>query len=373
MERNRRNRNTSTNMRRFLTLIAGALLLCGELHAQDALSCETGYQEALRLYKDGQFKSADRWADSLLTICTDDRDQLTRTIFLRTLIAARLDSVHAMQRDLESLFRVDRNYALKPYDPLLIEIPQRDELYTNYQLLFGSRELGQGKLRKDHGRFRAGLMAGVLYPILEVATNRVVFSEDGPSSYSSKPGWSANVLVEYDIIPNLALRANGGINNMGYEVQNKAVRYEEDLRSYDLSLGLRKSFWIKDLAWVPYLYAGAGIAALQTANAHIERSGDGVRLLGPYDADRIGEREAYQYNVSGGAGFAYKIGHTAITLEGRYTHALTALTLGTAPYTESELLVRYYYADNDLRISQLVMALGVQYIIRYHKRNRIYR
>ena len=373
MERDRRNRYTKPNMRWLLNFAGTVLILCGELHAQDALSCESGYQEALRLYKDGELDEADSRADSLLHVCTDDRDQLTRTIFLRTLIAARLDSVHAMQRDLESLFRIDRNYTLKPYDPLLVEIPQRDELYTNYQLLFGSREFGQGKLRKDHGRFRSGLMASVIFPILEVATNRSVFSEDGPYAYSPKTGWSANAVIEYDIIPNLAVRMNGGIMNMGYSVTNKAVLYQEDLNYYDLSLGLRKSFWIKDLAWVPYLYAGAGVAALRTANANIVRSGDGVRLLGAYELDRKAEREAYQYNACAGVGFAYKVGHTVLSLEARYTHALTTHTSESAPYTESELLVRYYYVDNDLSISNATIAVGIQYIIRYHKKNRICR
>lgn len=359
-------------MRGFLILIVCSCVITTELSAQEAAGCETAYQEALRLYKDAQFDIADGLADSLSRSCMQDKDQLARILFLRTLIAARVDSVAAMHRDMEALFRIDRNYILKPYDPLLIEIPQRDELYTAYQYLFGSREVGAGLLRKDHGRLRAGFMGGLVIPQLDVRTDRQVFEDDGPNTLTATPGWNAVLLVEYDLFPNWALRVNGGLSRYGYLAKNKALAYKEDLQLLDLAMGIRKSFWFKGQSWVPYLLAGAGLGMLQTVNAHIERSGDGVRLLGPLDADRIAERTRIQYRGIAGAGVAYKIGHTVLSVEGRYEYAFTDHTLPDAPYTESELLTRYYYLDNDLRISNITVAMGIQYIIRYHRRNRFY-
>lgn len=356
-------------------LILGTAWSCHAVpvKAQEAAGCENLYQEALRLYNDAQLGIADRMADSLERTCTHDRDQMARILFLRTLIAAREDSIAAMRRNLERLFRNDRNHVLKPYDPLLIVIPQRDELFTEYQLLFGSRELGPGLLRKDHGRFRAGLTAAFVSPLLEIATERFVFEDDGPTALSPMPGWNAGAIVEVDLIPNWALRLGGGISSYGYTARNKAVRYEEDLSFYDLNLGLRKSFWIKRARWVPFLLAGAGLGVLRSAQVDVERSGDGVRLLGPLSLDRIDERIRYQYRGIAGVGVAYKVGHTVLSIEGRYEHALEEHTVKEAPYTESELLTRYYYVDNDLRISNVSVALGIQYIIRYHKRNRIHR
>lgn len=360
-------------MRWFLILAVLGSCPVVPVMAQEAASCENLYQEALRLYSDAQLVIADRLADSLERTCTNDRDQMARVLFLRALIAAREDSIAAMRRNLERLFRNDRNHVLKPYDPLLIKIPQRDELFTDYQLLFGSRELGPGLLRKDHGRFRAGLMAAFVSPQLQVGTDRIVFEDDGPFTLSPDPGWNAGAMVEYDVFPNWALRLVGGVASYGYTARNKAVRYREVLNFYDLNLGLRKSFWFPGARWVPYILAGAGLGALRSAKADIERSGDGVRLLGPLSLDRIDERTRYQYRGIAGVGVAYKVGHTVLSIEGRYEHALEELTLKQAPYTESELLTRYYYVDNDLRISNVSVALGIQYIIRYHKRNRIYR
>lgn len=372
MERDRRRRPTRTYMHRLLILAAACWCLAVPGKAQEA-GCEKQYQEALRLYKEAQFGIADRLADSLSKICTHDRDQMARILYLRVLIAARQDSIDAMHRNLERLFRNDRNYVLKPYDELLMEIPkQREDVHTAYQLLFGSREMGPGKLRKDHGRFRAGLMASLVFPQLEVATDRVVFDEDGPFALSPEQGWSAGAIVEYDVFPNWALRLGGGIASYGYRATNKAVAYQEELSLLDLTLGIRRSFWLKDSPWVPFLFAGGGLGLLSSADADVDRSGDGVRLLGPLSTDRSNEREQFQYRGIAGVGLAYKVGHTVLSLEGRYEHALTDHTLRDAPYTESELLLLYYYADNDLRISNISVAVGIQYIIRYHKRNRIY-
>lgn len=372
MERDRRNRYSGTYLRWLLILSAVWCSLAVPVKAQEAASCENLYQEALRLYNDAQLGIADHLADSLTRTCTDDRDQMARILFLRTLIAAREDSIPAMQRNLERLFRNDRNYVLKPYDPLLIAIPERDELYTEYQLLFGSREMGPGALRKDHGRFRAGFTAALICPQLEVTTERVLFAEDGPTLYSPEPGWSAGAVVEYDVFPNWAVRLSGGIASYGYRARNNAVFYEEQLNYYDGFLGLRKSFWLKDPRWVPFLLAGGGMSILGSAEAAVDRRGDGVKLLGPYTSDRVDERARYQYRAIAGAGVAYKMGHTVLSLECRYEYAFSDHTLEEAPWTESEYLLRYYYADNDLRISNISVCLGLQYIIRYHTRNRIH-
>lgn len=47
-----------------------------------------------------------------------------------------------------------------------------------------------------------------------------------------------------------------------------------------------------------------------------------------------------QYRGIGGVGVAYKVGHTVLSVEGRYEYAFVDHTLDEAPYTGSEMLVR---------------------------------
>ena len=353
--------------------MVAALLCNSSASGQGETGCESQYQVALTAYEDFQLPLAAQLADSLSRTCRHDRDQMARIVFLQALIAARLDSMALMKHQLERLFRNDRNFALKPYDPLLIAIPQRDELYTEYQLLFGSRELGPGKLRKDHGLLRAGFIGGAVQPQLDISSDRLVFAADGPFTYTATMGWCVGAVVEFDAFPNWAVRVSTGLADLGYEARNTALRYEETMETIDLAACLRKAFWLGRPGWVPYLLAGGGAYSLRSATVQLERSGDGVRLLAPYSPDRIAERAALQYRVIGGLGVAYKLGHVVLSLEGRYEHGLTDLIAHEKPYTESEMLVRYYYVDNDLRISTATVALGVHYVIKYHARNRFYR
>ncbi|MBK6371520.1 MAG: hypothetical protein IPF64_17375 [Flavobacteriales bacterium] len=148
---------------------------------------------------------------------------MARVLFLRVDRSA-VDSVAAMRRDVELLFRQRPELLLKPYDPLLIEFPQpRDAVFTTYQQLFGSREAGPGLLRKDHGRFRAGFLGGVVTPQLEVTTDRTVFAEDGPFSLDATVGWNAGAIVECDVFPTGP--SAQGRDHMGSDTRQRTKPY----------------------------------------------------------------------------------------------------------------------------------------------------
>lgn len=64
-----------------------------------------------------------------------------------------------------------------------------------------------------------------------------------PSRLTRRWGGNAGAIVEYEVFPNWAIRAGGGITRFGYEATNKALQYTEDLQFYDLNMSVRKSFW----------------------------------------------------------------------------------------------------------------------------------
>ena len=355
-------------------LIGVLLAINGSIAAQvDATSCEHDYGTARALYDDGRLNESVKLLDSLLLTCGKDKDQLQRILFLKAVIDARNDSIADMRRGLEQLFRNDRNYTLKPYDPLIVGLNIKEQLYSNYELLAGSRELGPGRLQKDQGLLRAGVLGGVVLPRLDVTTDRVLHEEDGTYSYEVLPGWEAGALLEWDVIPNLALRFSGTYGTARYRARNKSIQYEEQLTSTALSFGIKKMFWLKDSPWVPYVIASGSFMYLLSAQADIERSGDGVKFLDIKSLDRIGEREQEQYLGSGAIGLSRKVGHVVLFVEGRYDHAFTSLTRADAPYSSGELLVQYYHVDNDITMSRIAATAGVQYVVRYHSSNRIYR
>ena len=58
--------------------------------------------------------------------------------------------------------------------------------------------------------------------------------------------------------------------------------------------------------------------------------------------------------------------------EARYRRALGTFTREGATYVESELLTNYYWLDRPTTIHSLGISIGAQYVLRYHKQNRIY-
>ncbi len=363
-------------MRAYIIVVFGiiCMFLSSSVRAQDgSVDVELTISRAQDLYNESYLDSTLRVLQGLADAKEGDKDQWGRILFLKAVTEARQDSIKAMRRSVEQLFRVDRNYVMKPYDPLIVDLAVRDELYGTYLGLAGGRDVGPGLMQKDQGKWRMGVSGGVVHMLLDVRSNTQVFAEDGQNSYDAPLGWELAGTMEYDLIPNLAIQASGGYSVTRYRTRNEALRYEEELTSIPLSLALKKMFWFSRSPWVPYVSAGATYAWLDAAQATVERSGDGVRLLAPLRVDRAAERERDQWRLSGALGLSRKVGHTVIHVECRYDHALSDLTLDVGPYTDSETLLRYYYVDNPIRLSSVVVSAGLQYIIRYHSRNRIYK
>jgi hypothetical protein len=344
-----------------------------QVHAQDAVSCEQGYGRALGLYESADLRSESlQLLDSLCNVCREDRDQMQRILFLKAVIEAQNDSIRAMRRTMERLFRNDRRYVLKPYDPLIVRLPVKEEIYNAYERLAGSRDVGPGQLRKDHGRWRAGVSVAVQRVSLRLGPEVQVFTEDEPPVWEARNGWEAGLQMEWDVVPNLALRASAAWSVLEFAARSPTLSYIERVTYMPVCLGVKKMFWLGDLPWVPHLLADISAASLVRADAEIARSGDGLRFLQPRSLDRAGERSPQVVWVGGAAGVGRKLGDVVVGVEVRYRRALQRHTVMADTYSESELLTNYYWVDRETWMDQWGANLSLQYVLRYHARNRIH-
>lgn len=329
-------------------------------------ACSQRYDDAKNLFDNGDRKGCIELITTSLDSCRGDKEQTGRLLFLKSLAEAGEDSLDHMRSDLEQLFRNDRAFVIRAYDPLMKGKAGEADL-------FGAWEILQGSLQKDHGKIRAGLHVGVREPLVSVEGDRKVYEPDDAYEYGTEVGFDAGAHVEFDIAHNLAIRAAGSYSRQGWTARNKAIRYDETLTSIPLFLGVKKMFWLSERStWVPYLMLGATYAPLVEAKANIERSGDGVRFLAPKTLDRTAEREASQVLGAAVAGISYKVGHTVLFAEAQYDHAFSALMPDDPTYSETELLMRYYYVDNKVTLSGIVGRVGLQYVVKYHGKNRIH-
>lgn len=349
---------------RYITLLGSLLWTLGSM-AQS--TCAQRYDDAKALYDSGDREDCITAITMALDSCKNDREQAGRLLFLKALAEAGQDSLDRMRSDLEQLFRTDRAYVIRAYDPLIKGKAGEADLYGGWEILKGS-------LRKDHGHLRAGIQIGVRNPLISVEGDRKVFETDDAYRYGTEVGYDAGVQLELDVAHNVAIRASGSYSVQGWTARNKAIRYDETLTSVPIFLGVKKMFWLSDRStWVPYFVLGATYAPIIEAKANIERSGDGVRFLAPKTLDRTAERETAQIMGSGVVGVSYKVGHTVLFVEAQYDHAFNALMPDSPTYSETELLMRYYYVDNKVTLSSIVGRVGLQYVVKYHRKNRIHR
>jgi hypothetical protein len=356
----------------FLMLLVAAPSLVARAQ-EDAVSCEQSYGIALGLYQDDRRFESLHILDSLVKECHEDPDQQQRILFLKAVIEARNDSVKAMRRTMEQLFRNDRHYVLKPYDPLIDQLPVKEEIFNTYERLMGSRDKGPGQLRKDHGQWRVGVYGAAQRALLEMGEPRPVFADDLAPDYEGGYGWEAGANMEWDVLPNLAVRAAAAWSVVDYDATSPTITYKERISMVPISIGVKKMFWLGDRAWVPYVLAEGSYAPLISAEADIARSGDGLRYLQPKSLDRGSQRASEQFSAGGAIGVGRKLGSTILYIEGRYRHALGTINLDDATYTESELLTNYYWLDRTTTLHSMSLNIGVQYVLRYHRQNRIYR
>lgn len=350
------------------------IVMATTARAQEGVTgCEQAYGNAKALYDDGRLFESLHLLDSLVPQCREDKDQQQRILFLKAVIEAQNDSVKAMRRTMEALFRNDRRYVLKPYDPLIVQLPAKAEIFSAYEQLHGGRGLGTGLLGRDHGQWRAGVHAAVQRSALELGPEQNVFDEDPQPSYEGRYGWQAGADMRWDVIPNLAVRASAGWSVMDYSASSDVISYRERVSEVPVSLGVEKKFWIGEQPWVPHVFVEGTWSSVVSCEVDIARSGDGLRYLQPKSLDRSAERRSTQASIGGGVGVGRKLGHTVVILEGGYRHALRTLTLPDVTYTETELLTNYYWLDRSVTLSAFSVTLGVQYVLKYHRYNRVHR
>lgn len=342
------------------------------LRAQSEVGCEQAYGMAKGLYDDGRLFESLHVLDSLVPLCGEDKDQEQRILFLKAVIEAQNDSVKAMRRTMERLFRNDRHYVLKPYDPLIVQLPAKAEIFDTYERLVGGRGSGPGLLRKDQGLWRAGVFASGQRAVLDMGTARPVFEGDALPDYTGGYGWEAGGVMERDVVPNLAVRASVAWSLLDYKAEGPSIRYKERVTMVPISLGVKKMFWLGDLPFVPYVLVEATCAPVVSVEADIARSGDGLRFLAPRSLRRDGDRESRQLALGGVVGVGRRFGNVVLYAEARYRRALGTFTREGATYVESELLTNYYWLDRPTTIHGVGIGIGAQYVLRYHKQNRIY-
>ncbi|HRH36857.1 MAG TPA: hypothetical protein PK760_00845 [Flavobacteriales bacterium] len=332
------------------------------LPAQD-LPCQAAYAHALELYNAGNLDECLADIHALDSTCVNDPAGKERMLMLKAVVLFRSDSMDLMRSTLEQLLRTTRHPAITSTDPLIVD---------HYPVWASYNEDVKPKFKKDQGRLRAGAFFTSLRNIVDAGTKAPVLEGDGVLEYQGSTTVASGATVEWEIIPNLSARLSGTYEHMAFTAKSATLSYAEDLEHRGTSIGLKKAFWLGRSPWVPYAMLRGGYGRVISCRAEVGRNGDGLRYLAPKTVDRLDQRTRNQMWIGGGAGVGRKLGSLIVYVEGAFDLALMDMTKKNVPYVESELLTNYYYVDAPLRLHKFGLTLGVQYVLQYHRHNRLY-
>ncbi len=118
----------------------------------------------------------------------------------------------------------------------------------------------------------------------------------------------------------------------------------------------------------PYIRVGGSGSFLISANMKMIRAynydlGESIAEIKGSDISITENRRKLDFNAIIGGGLKYKIPKGKIGLDIRYNIGFMNQTIGDNRYSNSELLYKYYYIDNDYLLNNIAISLSYVYLI----------
>lgn len=139
------------------------------------------------------------------------------------------------------------------------------------------------------------------------------------------------------------------------------IRYTENQSWLNIPISLHYHFGRRKM--VPYVFAGLQYQRLLSSTAAAIREQDIGRDLELNGIVAEERRQPQQLGLRTGAGINYRLKRLGILIQATYTHGLYNQVRTNKRYSNKELLYNYGYVDDDFKLHQLVVELGLTYSI----------
>lgn len=319
---------------------------CTLLHAQTD-SCITYLKNANTGYDQRDFDGAIKLLQTALSKCNLDKSDKIQAHKLLALSYIGIDNLEAADKEAEAIIKLNPNYT-----------PDKFKDEPKYSALFD-------KFRPIPV-LRAGIIAGINRTLIDVGqTYSIVHNDDKAkdlAEYTSKTGFQLGVQAEYRVFKNLWVEAAGIFRQSSYEhrldsVEGTTIYYSEKLSYVDIPVSAKYYFPLKELS--PFVEAGATFSFMTNALSTTERD-DQKDIV-----NRTDYRNTYMSGFFGGAGVAYRMKGISVFAAFRYTYFGDNVNKEGTRYDDATNVFKYYYIDDDFRMDNWQINLGVNYTLSY--------
>lgn len=309
-------------------------------------SCSIKLKNASTGYDQGDYDGSIKLLQSALATCKLDKNEKIQANKLLIMDYLKVDNLEEADKTAATIMKIDPYYKPDKFK----DDPKLSALFEKYQ---------------PTPVFRVGVSAGYNQSVIQVENSYSIVHNDtvsGLSSYNNKGGFQLGLQAEYRIINKLWIELGGQFRQTNYEhildsVEGTTVNYSEELSYFDLPLSVK--YYIMDKTFCPYVEAGATFSFMTKALSTTTRD-DQKDIV-----NRTDYRNTYMTGFFGGAGLAYKMKGVQLFAAFRYTYYADNVNKEGTRYDDNVNVFKYYYIDDDFRMDNWQINVGVNYTLSY--------
>lgn len=333
-------------MRYTSSFIIGLLFcMCSNISSAQTDTCILHLKDAGNKYEQGNFDDAITLLKSTIEHCQLAKDDEIQASKILILCYQNIDNLEAADRTAKAVLKLDPNYRPDKFkdDASLIK------LFDKYQ---------------PQPTFSIGLSGGINMPFVKTINKYSIVHPDGDpqTNYKNRYNLQLGLQMEKRIYKGFWLQLGYRYRVTKYEhelldVNNTTVDYVEKLTYSDIPLSLK--YYFGSGAIVPYVQAGAEASLLAAALSTTTRD-DQKDII-----NRTALRNKFSVGFSAGAGAAYRLRALLLFADLRYTYFSRRVNKNGTRYDDPVNLYKYYYIDDDFRMDNLQLNVGVSLILSY--------
>ena len=323
------------------------MVFSSQLYAQE--SCTEKLYKANNLYEKGQITDAIDIANSCATKTNSKSDkwQAYRLLALSYLVT---------NQTTEARKTADKMLDLNPtYNPSYLKDPiELINLLKSVKII---------------PKFSIGTSAtiGLNFTNPRITTTFNGANYTNPKTYTSQNYWQAGIIMGYNFNENFSLHSGLMATSKNYNIKYKHfydIIINERLSYLETPLFVRgTSQSVKGFRF--FADAGAFVGRLVSAQSDFKSVVDKDETNSAQNINSESRRMNWEYGILGGVGTSYSFSKFSMALDCRYYRSLSNITNTDNRYNNDKLFYNYFYIDDDLKLDNIAISLGLIYYVNY--------
>jgi hypothetical protein len=309
-------------------------------------SCIIKLKSANTGYDQGDYDGTIKLLKPALAECDLSKEDKIQANKLLIMSYLKVDNLEEADKTAGEIMKIDPYYKPDKFK----DDPKLSALFEKY---------------KPTPMFRMGIYGGINMSSIDVVQSYSIVHDDdaeGLDSYNEEMGFQLGAFAEYRAFKSLWLELGFMYRQSKYEhildsVENSTVTYSEKLSYFDVPLSLK--YYFLDGTISPYIEAGATFSFLTDALSTTSREGEEDLV------NRTDYRNDFGVGYFGGAGVVYKMKAMQLFADVRYSYYPDNVNEEGTRYSDPVNVFKYYYIDDDFRMDNLQINVGVSYTLSY--------